>query len=84
MESLQVQPVSKAAARQRSGRAGREAPGVAYHLFSEPDFQKLEEAPVPEIRRCNLSSVILTLKAINIDDVVNFDYMDRPPRDASK
>lgn len=84
MESLQVQAVSKAAARQRSGRAGREAAGTSYRLFSEGDFQKLEDAPVPEIKRCNLSSVILTLKAIHVDDVVNFDYMDRPPREARK
>jgi HrpA-like RNA helicase len=33
---------------------------------------------VPEIRRCNLSNTVLTLKALDIDDVIGFDFIDRP------
>lgn len=36
----------------------------------------------PEIKRVNLSSVILLLKASGVKDIVNFDYMDRPTRPA--
>eukprot|EP00959_Pyramimonas_sp_CCMP1952_P473394 9501665-Pyramimonas_sp.AAC.3 len=52
-------PLTRAQARQRTGRAGREAPGVCYRLYTEDTFQGLAGAPVPEIRRCNLSSVVL-------------------------
>jgi HrpA-like RNA helicase len=37
---------------------------------------------VPELLRSNLASVVLQLKAIGIDDVLGFDYMDPPPRGA--
>ncbi|KAL1920739.1 uncharacterized protein VTP21DRAFT_11374 [Calcarisporiella thermophila] len=82
MESLLIQPISKASARQRMGRAGREAPGVCYRLYTEEDFEKLEENTVPEIRRCNLTFAVLLLKASGTDDILKFDFMDRPSREA--
>ncbi|GFR51843.1 hypothetical protein Agub_g14310, partial [Astrephomene gubernaculifera] len=82
LESLAVVPVSQAQARQRSGRAGREGPGKAYRLYTEADFGQLEATTPPEITRCNMSSVVLQLKAMGIDDVVNFDFMDPPPKTA--
>ena len=66
MEILAVVPVSKAQARQRAGRAGREAPGTCYRLYPEPAFFKLEESTVPEILRCNLSNIVLQLLALGI------------------
>ncbi|KAJ3027678.1 putative ATP-dependent RNA helicase dhr2, partial [Rhizophlyctis rosea] len=82
IESLSVQPISKASARQRMGRAGREAPGSCYRLYTEKDFDSLAEDTAPEILRVNLASVILLLKASGVEDVVGFDYMDRPERAA--
>ncbi|RKO84913.1 P-loop containing nucleoside triphosphate hydrolase protein, partial [Blyttiomyces helicus] len=82
IESLNVQPVSKASARQRTGRAGREAAGVCYRLYTEEAFNKLADDTEPEILRCNLSTVILLLRASGVDDVISFDYMDRPARTA--
>lgn len=38
----------------------------------------MPNSTVPEIMRVNLSSTILTLKNIGIDDVINFDYLDPP------
>jgi len=81
-DSLDVVPVSQAQARQRSGRAGREAPGKAYRLYTEKDFDVLAPTTVPEIQRSNLSSVVLQLKAMGINDVLGFDFMDPPPRAA--
>lgn len=78
VESLSVVPVSKAQALQRSGRAGRERPGKCFRLYTEDSFEKLEDATVPEIKRCNLASVVLQLKALDIDDVLGFDFMDKP------
>lgn len=36
---------------------------------------------VPEIKRANLTSTVLTLKNLGIDDVINFDYLDPPDSD---
>lgn len=81
-DCLQVTPVSQAQARQRSGRAGREAPGKAFRLYTEASFQQLPPTTLPEIQRTNLASVVLQLKALGVADVVGFDFMDPPPRAA--
>lgn len=79
IESLLVSPISRASAKQRAGRAGRTKPGKCYRLFTERSFNKdLEENSYPEIQRSNLSSVVLYLKKLGIDDIVHFDYMDPP------
>ncbi|KAL0698893.1 hypothetical protein Bca4012_055015 [Brassica carinata] len=80
MESLDVVPTSKAQALQRSGRAGREGPGKCYRLYPQREFEKLEDSTKPEIKRCNLSNVILQLKALGIDDIDGFDFIDKPSR----
>lgn len=80
VESLLLHPISKSSAWQRTGRAGREAAGVCYRLYTEGAFRDLEDDTVPEIRRCNLAAAVLSLKATGIDNVLEFDYMDRPSR----
>ncbi|KAG0254858.1 putative ATP-dependent RNA helicase dhr2 [Actinomortierella ambigua] len=80
IESLLIEPISKSSARQRMGRAGREAPGLCFRLYTEDSFEQLEEDTVPEIKRCNLASAILALKASGVEDVTKFDYMDRPSK----
>ncbi|KAF6151766.1 hypothetical protein GIB67_010340 [Kingdonia uniflora] len=80
MESLIIVPTSKAQALQRSGRAGREGPGKCYRLYPESEFAKLSDSTVPEIKRCNLSNVILQLKALGVDDIIGFDFMEKPSR----
>ena len=81
MEQLVVQPISRAQANQRKGRAGRTGPGRCYRLYTESAFFN-EMAPntVPEIQRQNLSHTILMLKAMGINDLLNFDFMDPPPK----
>lgn len=80
VESLLLHPISKSSAWQRTGRAGREAAGTCYRLYTEQTFRELEDDTVPEIRRCNLAAAVLALKATGIDNVLEFDYMDRPSR----
>ena len=83
MESLVVTPVSQAAAHQRAGRAGRTAPGKCFRLFTAWSFQhELEPNTVPEILRTNMGNVVLMLKSLGINDLMHFDFMDRPPADA--
>ena len=79
IETLTATPVSKASATQRAGRAGRTKPGKCYRLYTETNFQRLEDATVPEIQRSNLAPVILQLKALGIDNVVRFDFITSPP-----
>ncbi|KAL6774279.1 hypothetical protein ACKKBG_A24410 [Auxenochlorella protothecoides x Auxenochlorella symbiontica] len=80
MESLQVTPISKASALQRAGRAGRTAPGKCFRLYTAWAYQhELEDSTVPEIQRTNLGNVVLMLKSLGINDLINFDFMDPPP-----
>lgn len=79
VESLLVSPISKASAQQRAGRAGRTRPGKCFRLYTEDAFKKeLIDQTYPEILRSNLSSTVLELKKLGIDDLVHFDLMDPP------
>lgn len=79
VESLLVSPISRASAGQRKGRAGRTRPGKCFRLYTEDAYKKdLTQQTYPEILRSNLSSVVLTLKNLGIDDLVHFDFMDPP------
>ena len=83
MESLVVTPISQAAANQRAGRAGRTQPGKCFRLFTAWSFQhELEPNTVPEILRTNMGNVVLMLKSLGINDLLHFDFLDRPPADA--
>lgn len=80
MDSLVVTPISQAQARQRAGRAGRTGPGKAYRLYTEAAYDnEMLPASIPEIQRANLANTVLTLKAMGINDLINFDFMDPPP-----
>ena len=78
-QSLIVQPVSKASAMQRSGRAGRVQYGKTFRLCTEGDFESLLVHSVPEMQRARLAWVVLQLKALGIEDVLHFDYISPPP-----
>ncbi|PKX99878.1 putative ATP-dependent RNA helicase [Aspergillus campestris IBT 28561] len=82
LDSLLVKPISKSAAIQRKGRAGREAPGQCYRLYTEKDYLALDEVNTPEILRCDLSQALLNMKARGVDNVMGFPFLTRPPREA--
>jgi ATP-dependent RNA helicase DHX8/PRP22 len=80
MDSLVVTPISQAQANQRAGRAGRTGPGKCFRLYTEAAFQtEMLPNTIPEIQRQNLSNTILMLKAMGINDLLHFDFMDPPP-----
>ena len=80
MDSLVVTPVSQAQAKQRAGRAGRTGPGKCFRLYTEAAFQsEMLPTTIPDIQRQNLSHTILMLKAMGINDLLHFDFMDPPP-----
>lgn len=82
LDSLLVKPISKSAAIQRKGRAGREAPGTCFRLYTEKDYLALDETNTPEILRCDLSQALLNMKARGVNDIVRFPFLTRPPREA--
>lgn len=80
MDSLVVTPISQAQAKQRAGRAGRTGPGKSYRLYTERAYRdEMLTTNVPEIQRTNLSATVLQLKAMGINDLIGFDFMDPPP-----
>lgn len=75
-----VTSISRASANQRAGRAGRTRPGQCYRLYTLWSFQnELEDSTIPEIQRSNVNSIVLLLKAMGIDNLIHFDFMDPPP-----
>ncbi|XP_022791850.1 ATP-dependent RNA helicase DHX8-like [Stylophora pistillata] len=80
IDALVVTPISQAQAKQRSGRAGRTGPGKCYRLYTERAYRdEMLPTAVPEIQRTNLASTILSLKAMGVNDLLSFDFMDPPP-----
>lgn len=80
MDSLVVAPISQASAKQRAGRAGRTGPGKCFRLYTESAYKnEMLPTSIPEIQRSNLAMTVLTLKAMGINDLLGFDFMDPPP-----
>ena len=74
----------QAQAKQRAGRAGRTGPGKCYRLYTERAYRdEMLPTAVPEIQRTNLAFVVLSLKAMGINDLLSFDFMDPPPMEVS-
>ena len=76
--SLVVVPISKVAAEQRAGRAGRTTAGQCYRLYSRQCFEDMPPETIPEIRRSSMCSVALNLKSLKVVDVLDFDFLDAP------
>ncbi|RWS29821.1 pre-mRNA-splicing factor ATP-dependent RNA helicase PRP16-like protein [Leptotrombidium deliense] len=82
MDALQVYPISQANANQRSGRAGRTGPGCCFRLYTESQYKhEMLTTTVPEIQRTNLANVVLQLKSLGVQDLLQFHFMDPPPQD---
>uniref|UniRef100_A0A2C9JIP5 RNA helicase n=1 Tax=Biomphalaria glabrata TaxID=6526 RepID=A0A2C9JIP5_BIOGL len=82
MDALQIFPISQANANQRAGRAGRTGPGQAYRLYTHRQYKdELLITTVPEIQRTNLANVVLLLKSLGVQDLLQFHFMDPPPED---
>ncbi|GKG26310.1 probable pre-mRNA-splicing factor ATP-dependent RNA helicase DEAH5, partial [Tanacetum coccineum] len=69
--------------KQRAGRAGRTGPGKCYRLYTENAFNnEMSPTSIPEIQRVNLGLTTLNLKAMGINDLLSFDFMDPPSHQA--
>ncbi|XP_022555851.2 probable pre-mRNA-splicing factor ATP-dependent RNA helicase DEAH5 [Brassica napus] len=79
LDSLVITPISQASATQRAGRAGRTGPGKCYRLYTKSAYRnEMPPTSIPEIQRINLGMTTLTMKAMGINDLLSFDFMDPP------
>jgi ATP-dependent helicase HrpB len=79
---LQTVRVSRAAADQRRGRAGRTEPGVCYRLWDEAETRALVPFAAPEILESDLSGLALDLALWGAKDAAGLAFLDPPPRGA--
>jgi ATP-dependent RNA helicase HrpB len=79
---LTTRRISRASATQRKGRAGRQAPGVCYRLWSEQQHERLVAYAVPEILQEDLSPMALQLLSWGVTDPGELSWMDLPPEAA--
>ncbi|MFN0124661.1 MAG: ATP-dependent helicase HrpB [Blastocatellia bacterium] len=75
---LQTGRISKAAAAQRAGRAGRTRPGRCLRLYTAQDFAARPDYETPEIRRADLAEPLLELHAAGINDPAVFTWFEAP------
>ncbi|KOS18793.1 putative ATP-dependent RNA helicase DHR1 [Escovopsis weberi] len=81
VQSYEIGWISKASANQRSGRAGRTGPGHCYRLYSSAVYERdFPEFGDPELLRMPIEGVVLQLKAMNLQNVVNFPFPTPPDR----
>lgn len=78
MGTLFIEPISRASAEQRKGRAGRTAPGTCHRLWTESGQLNRPERNTPEIRRSDLAEVVLLLHSLGIKRAAEFDWLDKP------
>ena len=78
INTLLIEKISAASADQRAGRAGRTAPGICVRLWTEREHGQRALHELPEVKRLDLSEVVLTLKAAGITDVAGFNWFEKP------
>ena len=78
INTLLIERISRAAADQRAGRAGRTAPGRCLRLWTDREHGDRAAQELPEVRRLDLAEVVLTLKASGVDDVARFRWLEPP------
>lgn len=82
INTLLIEKISQASADQRAGRAGRTAPGVCIRLWSREEHGHRPQQELPEIKRLDLSEVVLTLKAAGVEDLRKFRWLEAPDEQA--
>ena len=78
INTLLFEKISRAAADQRAGRAGRTAAGHCLRLWTSHEQTERPAQELPEVKRLELSEVILTLKASGVNDARTFRWLEAP------
>jgi len=78
---LKEQFISRAETKQRRGRAGRVQEGVCFHLVTQRRFEmRLQEMPTPEILRCSLMELLLSVLSSGLQPGCFLEALDPPPK----
>ncbi|MEE6280991.1 ATP-dependent helicase HrpB [Georgenia sunbinii] len=83
LAGLVTRSVSQAAAEQRAGRSGREAPGTVYRCWTQAEHARLERHPLPEIRTADLTGTMLELARWGAPRGEGLALLDPPPATAA-
>lgn len=78
VQRLQIEDISQASARQRSGRCGRVCEGVCIRLYGEESWEDRAQFTDPEIRRSSLAGVLLRMKDMGLPEMADFPLPDPP------
>ncbi|PRD22685.1 UNVERIFIED_CONTAM: ATP-dependent RNA helicase DEAH12 [Trichonephila clavipes] len=81
MSIMSVNFVSQSSAEQRRGRAGRTQVGKCYRLYSKKNYESMNKISEPEILRVNLGQALLKLMKLGINDPLQFDFVQSPPKE---
>ncbi|CAM5733034.1 ATP-dependent helicase HrpB [Streptomyces fumanus] len=79
LSALTTVRASRAAGRQRAGRAGREAPGTVYRCWTEAEDARLPRFPAPEIQVADLTAFALQAACWGDPDASGLALLDPPP-----
>lgn len=82
LNALRTEAISRASADQRSGRAGRTAPGVCVRLWTEWEQAQRPAAETPEVRRIDLAESMLMVLSMGFGPFEEFPWLDPPSEDA--
>jgi len=82
MPQLRLEPISKASATQRAGRAGRTRAGRCLRLYTEAEHHRFAQFDEPEIARSELSEAVLACRLAGVDDPTELPWLTSPPEDA--
>lgn len=78
LDRLQLEPISRASAEQRAGRAGRTAPGVCARLWTRGEHGNRPDRHGPELHRADLSGPVLQLLAWGEQDPADLPWLEPP------
>jgi ATP-dependent helicase HrpB len=78
INTLGLEKIATDSAEQRAGRAGREGEGFCIRLWSQIEQAKRDAITIPEIKRVDLSEMVLQIIRLNFSDIFNFPYFDHP------
>jgi len=78
INTLLIERISQSSSDQRAGRAGRTAPGQCVRLWSRAEHDERAPHEMSEIKRLDLSEVVLTLKAAGVNDLRKFRWLEKP------
>tara|TARA_B100000989_G_scaffold100597_1_gene73487 strand:+ start:1790 stop:4345 length:2556 start_codon:yes stop_codon:yes gene_type:complete len=80
INSILIEPISRASSEQRAGRAGRTGPGLCVRLWSEAEHEARAESDEAEVKRVDLSETVLMLAAAGISELDQFEWYEAPSK----